>query len=313
MSEELIVQEERRGELAGQKNQSGMAVDERESELEKRRKELEDGFSFDGYFVARKELFAHLREPSITVRPTSIQFNTACIKGLEDTVYIQIHVNPVLKRMVVCGCQESDKDALRWCIAKGDTRKPREMKGRDFCSELYDLMGWDKENRYKMLGFRIEFEGQPMYIFDLTVYERFSNKKRTKITKEEREQQNQVAPGETAPTVEPDPRRGYFPDDIAHTFGMPVEEHRRSTELHDMNGFMSMEAITGSGSDTDPASGGTVSEDPAADSMQEGAELETAAETGGVNDIGRYGEDGDGGEENRAYEKQQGAGDLLLT
>ena len=87
--------------------------------------ELAQDFSYDGYQVVRRELFAHLREPAVVIRRDSVTFNTACIAGLEDAVYIQILVNQDNKRMVVRKCEENDKDALRWCIAKPDKRKSR--------------------------------------------------------------------------------------------------------------------------------------------------------------------------------------------
>ena len=85
------------------------------SAREQRTTELEQSFSYDGYQIVRKELFAHLRDPAITIRKDSVTFNTACIEGLEDVVYIHMMFNRELKRIVVEGCDENDKDALRWC------------------------------------------------------------------------------------------------------------------------------------------------------------------------------------------------------
>ena len=93
--------------------------------------ELAQDFSYDGYQVVRRELFAHLREPAVVIRRDSVTFNTACIAGLEDAVYIQILVNQDNKRMVVRKCEENDKDALRWCSEKPDKRKSRKsISGR---------------------------------------------------------------------------------------------------------------------------------------------------------------------------------------
>lgn len=85
------------------------------SAREQRMAELEQSFSYDGYQVVRKELFAHQRDPAIVIRRDSVTFNTACIEGLEDVVYIHMMFNRELKRIVVEGCDENDKDALRWC------------------------------------------------------------------------------------------------------------------------------------------------------------------------------------------------------
>ena len=88
-------------------------------------------------------LFAHLREPAVVIRRDSVTFNTACIAGLEDAVYIQILVNQDNKRMVVRKCEENDKDALRWCVAKPDKRKSRKMTNKIFSAMMYEMMGWN--------------------------------------------------------------------------------------------------------------------------------------------------------------------------
>ena len=85
-----------------------------ETAVDQKALELQENFTYDGYQVVRRELFAHLREPSVVIRRDSITFNTACIAGMEDAVYIQILVNPDTKKMVVRKCDENDKDALRW-------------------------------------------------------------------------------------------------------------------------------------------------------------------------------------------------------
>ena len=135
--------------------------------------ELESTFSYNGYQVVRKELFAHLRDPAIVIRKDSITFNTACITGLEDVVYVHVMFNSTLKRIVVRGCDENDKDALRWCIVKPDKRKSRKMSCKSFSELVYKEMGWETECRYKMLGYRISFEGETLYVFDLLVPEIF--------------------------------------------------------------------------------------------------------------------------------------------
>ena len=77
-----------------------------DSEAEEKRKQLEEEFSYDGYKYVRGELFANLREPAITIRNGNITFNTACINGLEDVVYVNLMINEDMKRLVVKGCKE---------------------------------------------------------------------------------------------------------------------------------------------------------------------------------------------------------------
>ena len=133
-----------------------------ETERDAKAEELESTFSYDGYQVVRKELFAHLRDPAIVIRKDSITFNTACISVLEDVVYVHVMFNSDLKRIVVRGCDENDKDALRWCIAKPDKRKSRKMSCKPFSELVYNEMGWDSDCRYKILGDRLNFEGEAL-------------------------------------------------------------------------------------------------------------------------------------------------------
>ena len=207
-----------------------------ETERDAKAEELESTFSYDGYQVVRKELFAHLRDPAIVIRKDSITFNTACISGLEDVVYVHVMFNSDLKRIVVRGCDENDKDALRWCIAKPDKRKSRKMSCKPFSELVYNEMGWDSDCRYKILGYRINFEGGTLYVFDLLVPEIFHEGQKRKK-------------GESAPQSEEtkpvNTRKGFYPDDIAGTFGVPVEEHLKESEVKQIDGYVSMSILTG--------------------------------------------------------------------
>lgn len=216
---------------------------EHESAVAQRTAELENEFSYDGYQVVRKELFAHLRDPAITIRKDSVTFNTACINGLEDVVYIHMMFHKELKRIVVEGCDENDKDALRWCVAKPDKRKSRKMMGRPFSELIYREMGWEKGCRYKILGYRIQFEGKTLYVFDLNVPEVFLEKKRKKKTDNIEVSEPAAVQAEEQPEV--NTRKGYYPDDIANTFGVSVEQHREETAFHHMDGYVSVGILTG--------------------------------------------------------------------
>ena len=207
-----------------------------ETERDAKAEELESTFSYHGYQVVRKELFAHLRDPAIVIRKDSITFNTACISGLEDVVYVHVMFNSDLKRIVVRGCDENDKDALRWCIAKPDKRKSKKMSCKPFSELVYNEMGWDSDCRYKILGYRINFEGETLYVFDLLVPEIFHEGQKRKK-------------GESAPQSEDtkpvNTRKGFYPDDIAGTFGVPVEEHLKESEVKQIDGYVSMGILTG--------------------------------------------------------------------
>lgn len=227
-------------ELAGentgaeQPNESERVGKDSENDREDRARELEQSFSFDGYQVVRKELFAHLRDPAVVIRNDSITFNTACIMGLEDVVFVHVMFNRELKRIVVSACDEDAKDALRWCVTKPDKRKSRKMSCRPFAELVYKEMNWDVTCRYKMLGYRITFQGETLYVFDLLVPEIFHEPQKHK--------KGEVRLSDDKPV---DSRKGFYPDNIAGTFGVPVDEHIKDTEVEEMDGYVSVGMLTG--------------------------------------------------------------------
>lgn len=232
---------------------SEMTVEQQKENIDQKALELAQDFSYDGYQVVRRELFAHLREPAVVIRRDSVTFNTACIAGLEDAVYIQILVNQENKRMVVRKCEENDKDALRWCVEKPDKRKSRKMTNKLFSAMIYDMMGWDLDCRYKMQGYKITHEDETMYIFDLLEPEIYMDTKRKRkkadsvqkadandtpaeLTKEQMEEQQKE---EIAVKVERKLNRiPFYPKEWKDSFGLPVKEHERALETNLKEGYV---------------------------------------------------------------------------
>lgn len=213
--------------------------------------ELAKDFSYDGYQVVRRELFAHLREPAVVIRRDSVTFNTACISGLEDAVYIQILVNQDNKKMVVRKCEENDKDALRWCIAKPDKRKSRKMSNRIFSAMMYEMMGWDLDCRYKILGHKITYEDETIYVFDLQeteIYLDIKGNRAKKSTESLSETKNTDVSGDnitqstengeaSAEEVKRKNRIPFYPKEWKDSFGLPVEEHKKALEINILDGY----------------------------------------------------------------------------
>lgn len=223
--------------------------------IDQKELELAQDFSYDGYQVVRRELFAHLREPAVVIRRDSVTFNTACIAGLEDAVYIQILVNQDNKRMVVRKCEENDKDALRWCIEKPDKRKSRKMSNKLFSAMMYDMMGWNTDCRYKILGHKITHEDETMYIFDLLETEIFMDTKRKKkANPDSLEKKEELVTAETDQTPEQNQeeiaakvarklnRIPFYPKDWKDSFGLSVEEHKKALETNLTDGYIEFSA-----------------------------------------------------------------------
>lgn len=191
----------------------------REEQLEAKRLSEEANFSFDGYQVVRREFISHRFDPAMTIRGNSITFNNACISKLENATYIQFLINPTEKKLIIRPCDEGARDAIRWCIVKSDKRKSRQITCRIFSERLYEMMGWDSVYRYRLQGMKIRYQGEQMYLFDLSSNECFLPQKKDengKITRAD----------------------AILPSDWNKSFGMNVEEHDMSTQINFLDGYI---------------------------------------------------------------------------
>jgi hypothetical protein len=179
----------------------------------------EDAFSYDGYQVVRGEFFAHVYEPSITFNNCKVSLNAACLSRLPEIDYVQILVNPIEKKIAVRPSSEDEKDSFLWCTTNGTKRKPKQITCRMFFAKVIELMGWNPDYRYKLLGKLIRSGNEHLFIFDLTateVYQRF------------------VTNGEEKPKVS---RTPIFPAEWKNQFGLPVEEHRKLLQVNIFEGY----------------------------------------------------------------------------
>ena len=163
--------------------------------------EIED-VSLAGFQVTRAELFSHLREPSITVSGDRIKFNMACLRRFPGVTHIQLLIHPVEKRLIIRPCDPDAPDSLRWCSGGGEKEiKNRDMICRIFAAKLYELMEWNPEYKYKMLGKPAVAGKEMLFLFRLTDFEFFVNDGKSKR------------------------RRAYLPDEWRDFFGVGIERH----------------------------------------------------------------------------------------
>lgn len=168
-----------------------------------------------GYQVTKAELFAHSREPAVTVWDNRIKFNMACLRRFPGVTHIQLLIHPDQKRLIIRPCEPDAPDSLRWANGGGE----REVKNRDmlcaiFAQKLYELMGWNKQYRYKMLGKPAIYNNEALYLFKLNDFELFVTNGSKK-------------------------RRSYLPENWRDYFGVPVEEHEEAYKIDLAEGYIS--------------------------------------------------------------------------
>lgn len=170
-----------------------------------------------GYQVTRAELFSHTREPSITIWPNRVRFNMACLRRFPGVTHIQILIHPELRRLIIRPCLPDAPDSLRW--AKGGGEKElsnRNMLCRIFAAKVFDLMEWDLEYRYKILGNPAVYQEEMLFLFKLTDFELFVGGKK---------------------------RRSYLPGEWRDYFGTPAESHEEQFKIDLAAGYITTDRV----------------------------------------------------------------------
>lgn len=170
-----------------------------------------------GYQVTRTELFSHTREPSITIWPNRVRFNMACLRRFPGVTHIQILIHPELRRLIIRPCLPDAPDSLRW--AKGGGEKElsnRNMLCRIFAAKVFDLMEWDLEYRYKILGKSAVYQEEMLFLFKLTDFELFVGGKK---------------------------RRSYLPGEWRDYFGTPAESHEEQFKIDLAAGYITTDRV----------------------------------------------------------------------
>lgn len=179
--------------------------------------EMEDDFDLGEFQVVRREFFAHIREPSITLVDFKVGVNQACLTKFPNTNYAQVLINREKKILALRPCEEGARDSFLWCNPSGGKRKPKLTSCKIFFAKIFSLMGWNPQYRYKILGKLIRSKGEYLLAFDLTateVYQRIKDGEKVKMS-----------------------RTPVFPEEWQHQFGMPYSQHQQTMQINIFDGY----------------------------------------------------------------------------
>ncbi len=174
----------------------------------------DDQFTYDGFQVVRGEYFSHINEPSITFSDNTFSINTACLRKVPDTEFVQVLVNQIDRKLAIRPCTEDVKDSFAWHTAR---RKPKKVICPLFFGKIMSLMDWNPEHRYKILGKLVMSQGQYLFVFDLNSPEIYQ---RSMQIDEHGNEKRKSA------------RKPVYLDSWKDQFGMPVKEHQQSLQIN---------------------------------------------------------------------------------
>ncbi len=172
------------------------------------------GFDLSGYEIVRAQFFSTRFDPAVTISSGKIVFNTACLKKFEDVEYIELLFNSVEKCIAVRPCERSSINAIKWGTIR-DGRwavLPKSCKG--FSEPLYELMGWNKECKYKLRGQFCSSADEQVMIFELEEPE--------VLVQEKAEEQFAEEPEKKSEEAQKAVKKILYPEAWAYNFGEPT-------------------------------------------------------------------------------------------
>lgn len=179
----------------------------------------DDNFSYDGFQVVRGEYFYHRNEPCITISDFKLTFNASCLRKVPNVDFVMVLINPDTKMMVIRPATDDVKDSFIWKTA---SNKPKSITCRIFYAKILELMEWDSECRYKLIGKLVKRQDEYLFVFDLKAYEAYQRS--ITVTPEGKEKRTTS-------------RRPLYPEEWKNQFGLPVDEHRKRLHLNIYDGY----------------------------------------------------------------------------
>lgn len=127
--------------------------------------ELSDNINLKTYEVVRQDYFCGQDEPQFTFNKGRAYINRYGIDMFPDMDYVQLLVDKKEKILVIKPRCDKTKDSVKWCI--GSRRKPRHISCIPLCYMIFKMMNWDMNARYRITGYKLDYERTPILVFEL--------------------------------------------------------------------------------------------------------------------------------------------------
>lgn len=113
--------------------------------------------------------FAQTKEAALTVNGKIVTVNAAAVRLFPEVEYMEILISPEDKKVAFQPSDEMNVRAYKWAREKDGKRYSTQRTGLPFVLCVCQIMGWDYNKRYKILGKKVPSDtGEEILLFDLT-------------------------------------------------------------------------------------------------------------------------------------------------
>ena len=187
-------------------------------------------FDLRKFQVARSQFFDKNNIISVTFSPTSITFSTECVRKLKNTQYVELLINPTKKLFGVRSCDvKSSRNAVQWAKIKGNNYYSKVIPGTAFLPNLYELLNWDLDHKYRLRGAVHNKKEETFITFNTTETEIFIARDNERISN--------FIQSSSIKHFTNGPKKDImaFPEDWADSFGVNYYRQIQAREIEIMN------------------------------------------------------------------------------
>jgi len=106
----------------------------------------------------RRELFNWYA--AMTLSRHGVHFNTGCVAIMKEAEYVEVLLHPTERLLAVRQTTQQNRNAIPW--------EALPIRARELTRVIYQLMGWEKDWKYKVTANCFSKKNEQVLVFDLT-------------------------------------------------------------------------------------------------------------------------------------------------
>lgn len=156
-------------DFAYQKDKDGNAIRDTNRTFDKR--DICD-IDLSGYEKVDSQLISRVGMPTLWFNNRQLFFNKPCLEKMNGSNCVELLFEPTEKLLAIRSCDEEDNYAIKWSKTKDDKLIPITKTSSGFSRVLFSCMGWEEQDRYKLIGVRRTKGKDTVVLFDLNTAEK---------------------------------------------------------------------------------------------------------------------------------------------
>ena len=179
-------------------------------------------FDLRGFEVARSEFFEGNNRPYVSFFEKLVKFGPACVRKFGSQNTIEMLINPTEKKLAIRPTDKNNKNGMVFSSISDNKPVAKAISTAAFKSTLFNLMGWNPEYKYRILGTLYEKGSELAYIFDSADSEVFFH---SDVFSAKVSDTTEIKPVSVQPFLPSGKRIRAIPEEWTHSFGKPFYVH----------------------------------------------------------------------------------------